>query len=37
VRFVLFDISTLNAYVHAFEKLHKSGRLSPLKVERNSP
>jgi len=36
-RFVLFDISTLNAYVRAFERLHKSGALSPLKVERNSP
>jgi O-acetyl-ADP-ribose deacetylase (regulator of RNase III) len=36
-RFVLFDTATLNAYVHAFEKLHKSGALSPLKVERNSP
>jgi O-acetyl-ADP-ribose deacetylase len=35
--FVLFDISTLNAYVRAFEKLHKSGALSPLKVERNYP
>jgi O-acetyl-ADP-ribose deacetylase len=36
-RFVLFDISTLDAYIRAFETLHKSGALSPLKLERNSP
>jgi O-acetyl-ADP-ribose deacetylase len=36
-RFVLFDASTLNAYVRAFEKLHKSGALSPTNVERNTP
>jgi len=35
-RFVLFDISTLNAYMRAFERLHESGTLSPLKIERNS-
>jgi O-acetyl-ADP-ribose deacetylase len=34
-RFVLFDLATLRAYTRAFEKLHKSGSLSPLKVERN--
>lgn len=36
-RFVLFDSATLNAYVRAFEKLHKAASISPLKVERNSP
>lgn len=34
-RFVLFDAATLRAYTRAFEKLHNSGSLSPLKVERN--
>lgn len=37
VRFVLFDAATLHAYTRAFEKLHQSGAISPLKVERNSP
>jgi len=36
-RFILFDSATLNAYMHAFEKLHKSGSLSPTNVERNTP
>jgi O-acetyl-ADP-ribose deacetylase len=36
-RFVLFDAATLNAYVRAFEKLHKSGDLSPIEIERNTP
>jgi O-acetyl-ADP-ribose deacetylase len=36
-RFVLFDAATLHAYTRAFEKLHQSGAISPLKVERNSP
>jgi O-acetyl-ADP-ribose deacetylase len=36
-RFVLFDIATLRAYTGAFEKLHESGAISPLKIERNSP
>lgn len=36
-RFVLFDSATLNAYVRAFEKLHQSASIFPLKVERNSP
>jgi O-acetyl-ADP-ribose deacetylase (regulator of RNase III) len=36
-RFVLFDGATLKAYVRAFEKLHKSGSLSPTNVERNTP
>jgi O-acetyl-ADP-ribose deacetylase (regulator of RNase III) len=36
-RFVLFDAATLNAYVCAFEKLHKSGELSPIEIERNTP
>jgi len=35
-RFILFDGATLNAYVRAFEKLHKSGSLSPTNVERNT-
>lgn len=37
VRFVFFDVPTLRSYTAAFEKLHKSGSLSPLKIERNSP
>lgn len=37
VRFVFFDSPTLGAYAAAFEKLHTSGALSPLKIERNSP
>ena len=37
VRFVFFDVPTLRSYTAAFEKLHKSGALSPLKIERNSP
>ena len=36
-RFVLFDGATLKAYVRAFEKLHKSGAISPTSVERNTP
>jgi O-acetyl-ADP-ribose deacetylase (regulator of RNase III) len=36
-RFVLFDIATLHAYTAAFEELHRSGAISPLKIERNSP
>jgi O-acetyl-ADP-ribose deacetylase (regulator of RNase III) len=37
VRFVFFDVPTLRSYTAAFEKLHESGVLSPLKIERNSP
>jgi O-acetyl-ADP-ribose deacetylase len=36
-RLVLFDGATLKAYLRAFEKLHKSGALSPENVERNTP
>lgn len=36
-RFVLFDAGSLNAYVLAFEKLHKSGDLSSVEIERNTP
>jgi O-acetyl-ADP-ribose deacetylase len=36
VRFALFDDSTLKAYVRAFEKLHQTNVISPLKVERGS-
>lgn len=36
-RLVLFDVATLHAYTGAFEKLHKAGAISPLKIERNSP
>jgi len=36
-RFVLFDTATLKAYLGAFEKLHKTGAISPLKIERGSP
>ena len=35
-RFVLFDSSTLNAYVRAFELLHETGKISPVKIERGS-
>ncbi len=35
-RFVLFDSGTLKAYIGAFEKLHRAGAISPLKVERGS-
>jgi len=37
VRFVLFDTATLRAFTSAFEKLHRSGSISPLHIERNSP
>ncbi len=37
VRFVLFDQRTLQAFVAACEQLHRSGSLSPLKIERKSP
>ena len=37
VRFVFFDVPTLRSYTAAFVKLHESGALSPLKIERNSP
>jgi O-acetyl-ADP-ribose deacetylase (regulator of RNase III) len=36
-RFVLFDGATLKAYVRAFEKLHRSGAISPTNVERTIP
>jgi O-acetyl-ADP-ribose deacetylase len=36
-RFVLFDLATLRAYIRAFEHLQKSGAISPLNIERNSP
>ena len=36
-RFVLFDGSTLKAYVRAFEMLRKSGAISPTNVERTIP
>jgi O-acetyl-ADP-ribose deacetylase (regulator of RNase III) len=37
VRFIFFDVATLRSYTTVFEKLHASGAVSPLKVERNSP
>ena len=37
VRFIFFDAATLRSYTTVFEKLHESGALSPLKIERNSP
>lgn len=36
VRFVLFDNATLRAFITAFEKLHQSGSISPLNIERKS-
>jgi len=36
-RFVLFDRATLNAYIGAFETLHKAGAISPLSIERGTP
>ena len=35
-RFVLFDIATVKAYTGAFEKLHKAGTISPIKIEKAS-
>ncbi|PYX38633.1 MAG: O-acetyl-ADP-ribose deacetylase [Acidobacteria bacterium] len=37
LRFVLFDRQMLQAFVGAFEKLHRSGSISPLHIERKSP
>jgi O-acetyl-ADP-ribose deacetylase (regulator of RNase III) len=36
-RFILFDKITLRTYIEAFDKLHQSAFISPLKIERNSP
>jgi O-acetyl-ADP-ribose deacetylase (regulator of RNase III) len=35
-RFVLFDTATLRIFVAAFDKLNRSGSISPLKIERKS-
>ena len=37
LRFVLFDRQMLQAFVGAFEQLHRSGSISPLHIERKSP
>ena len=37
VRFVLFDKKTLHAFISTFDQLHRSGSISPLHIERNSP
>ena len=36
-RFVLFDSATLRAFVAAVDKLHQTGSISPLQIERKSP
>ena len=36
VRFVLFDIATVNAYTAAAEKLHEAGTISPIRIEKAS-
>jgi len=36
IRFVMFDISTLNAYVTTVESLHRSGTITPVHIERAS-
>jgi len=36
VRFVMFDVQTLRVYTNVAEKLHKSGVLGPLRIERAS-
>jgi O-acetyl-ADP-ribose deacetylase (regulator of RNase III) len=33
VRFVMFDVGTLRIYNHAVEKLHRSGKITPVKIE----
>jgi O-acetyl-ADP-ribose deacetylase (regulator of RNase III) len=35
-RFVLFDLATVQAYTTAAEKLHRSGTISPLNIEKAS-
>jgi len=36
VRFALFDDYTVKAYIRAFERLHQTNVISPLKIERGS-
>jgi O-acetyl-ADP-ribose deacetylase len=36
VRFVFFDIATLKTYTTEFERLHHSGTITPLRIERAS-
>lgn len=36
VRFVMFDVQTLRVYTNVADRLHKSGVLSPLRMERAS-
>ena len=36
VRFVMFDVQTLRVYTNVAERLHKSGVLAPLRLERAS-
>ena len=36
-RFILFDKLTLRMYIEAFDRLHQSASISPLKIERKSP
>ena len=37
VRFILFDIATLKIYTTALERLHRSGAITPMRIERASP
>jgi O-acetyl-ADP-ribose deacetylase len=34
VRFVMFDVGMLRIYSHAVEKLHRAGKITPVKIER---
>jgi len=36
VRFVMFDIATLKTYATAVERLHRSGTITPVRIERSS-
>jgi O-acetyl-ADP-ribose deacetylase (regulator of RNase III) len=36
VRFVLFDIATLKTYTTAVERMHRSGTITPIRIERAS-
>jgi len=36
VRFVMFDVATLKTYTTAVERLHRSGTITPVRIERAS-
>lgn len=37
IRFVMFDQHSLRVYINVVERLHKSGMISPLRIERATP